>query len=123
MTISEAIEKIDNLKPNTYSQQDKVEWLSILDLMVKVEIIDTHEGGDSIEFSGYDDETDINTEMLVPEPYSTVYLSWLESKIDYTNGEYGKYNNSASVFNADYSRFENYYNRKHMPIGNRIKFF
>ena len=50
MTIIEAINRADRLKPNTYSQQDKVNWLSTLDGIVKKEIIDTHEGGEDVRF-------------------------------------------------------------------------
>ena len=123
MTIIEAIEKIDSLKPNAYSQSDKISWLSDLDQMIKNEIIDSHEGADEILFNGYTDDTDIKTELLVPAPYDAVYMSWLEARIDYANGEYGKYNNSTVMFNKDYSNFNNYYNRNHMPLGNKIKFF
>lgn len=123
MTIAEAIERIDDLKPNNYTQHDKIVWLNQVDLLIKREIIDTHEDGEDIEFSGYDDETNIETPLLVGDPYSTLYISWLETKIDYSNGEYAKYNNSATVFNTDYQNYERWYNRHHMPKGTQIKFF
>ena len=56
MTIIEAINRVDSVKPNTYSQQDKVHWLSNLDGVVKREIIDTHEGGEDVKFEGYNEE-------------------------------------------------------------------
>lgn len=46
MTIAEVISKVDELKPNTYTTEDKVEWLSNLDSRVKSQIIDAHEGTD-----------------------------------------------------------------------------
>ena len=45
MKLIEAISKIDNLKHNTFTHEDKVGWLSRLDHMVCREILDTHEGG------------------------------------------------------------------------------
>ena len=42
MKISEAIGKIDALKPNTYKEDIKIGWLSTLDGIIKKEIIDTH---------------------------------------------------------------------------------
>ena len=123
MTIIEAINKIDTLKPNSYTQLDKIKWLSELDGSIKIEIIDTHEGGSDIAFSGYDDKTDINTKLLVSAPHEDLYIKWLESKIDYNNAEYGKYNNSSIAFNNAYSVFERYYNRHHMPIQKKMKFF
>lgn len=123
MTIIEAINKIDALKPNTYSQDDKIKWLSILDGIIKAEVIDTHEGWETVVFNGYDYEVSVNTELLVPYPYDDLYIKWLESQIDYTNAEYGKYNNSVTAYNTAYSAFSRYYNRKHKPIQTRLKFF
>lgn len=123
MTIAEAIQCIDNLKPNTYSEIDKIKWLSKLDGIVKKEIIDTHEGGDSVVFNGYDENTSTDTELIVKAPYDDIYTSWLETRIDYANGEYAKYNNSTTVFNTAYSAFASAYNREHMPIGTKAKYF
>ena len=123
MKIIEAINKIDTLKHNTYSQEDKVDWLSRLDSMVKRMVIDTHEGGDDVVFSGYGDITDLNTELLIPEPFDECYLRWMEAQIDYHNGEYDKYNNAIDMFNTAYTGYKNYYNSTHMPKGKNLKFF
>ncbi len=122
MKIMEAINRIDSLKHNAYSQSDKVAWLSRLDEMVKKNIIDTHEG-DEVTFTGYDDSTDLQTELLIPAPYDEVYLRWMEAQIDYHNGEYDKYNNAIEMFNTAYEGYRNYYNRTHMPKGKKFKFF
>lgn len=123
MKIIEAINRIDSLKHNTYSMNEKVAWLSRLDSMVKRLIIDTHEDGEDITFTGYDDTTDPETELLVPAPFDEMYLRWLEAQIDYTNGEYDKYNNSILMYQAAYDGYANYYNRNHMPKGKKIKFW
>ena len=123
MTIIEAINQIDSLKHNTYTQSDKVAWLSRLDSMVKKHIIDTHEGADEVAFTGYDDSTDLQTELLVLEPYDEVYLRWMEAQIDYHNGEYERYNNAIDMFNTAFEGYKNYYNRTHMPKGKKFKFF
>ena len=123
MTIIEMITDVDALKPNGYEQPYKVQWLSQLDSRVKQDIIDTHEGGEDVSFSGYNDDTPIDTKLLIPPPYDDVYRFWLEAQIDYANGEYTKYNNSMAMFNTAYSAYERYYNRTHMPKGNKLKFF
>lgn len=123
MTIIEAINKVDVLKPNNYTQTEKVKWLSNLDGLIKSEIIDTHEGGENIVFNGYEDTTPVETELLVPYPYDDLYIKWLESQIDYNNAEYQKYNNSTKAYNNAYSAFERYYNRQHMPKQTKIKYF
>ena len=123
MKIIEAISRIDALKHNTYSQSDKVRWLSTLDSMVKRHVIDTHEGGEEVVFTGYDDKTDVNAELLIPAPYDDAYLHWLESKIDYHNGEYGRYNNALDMFSTFYDGYKADYNRTHMPKRTKLKYF
>ena len=122
MTIIEAINKIDMLKSNTYSQEDKVDWLSRLDWMIKRHIIDTHAGAENVAFAGYGDGTDLHTELLVPVPYDEVYLRWLEAQIDYHNGEIDKYNVAITMFNTAYEGYEKYYNKTHMPIASGSRF-
>jgi hypothetical protein len=123
MTIMDAIFRIGELKPNSYSQSEKIKWLSTLDGIVKREIIDTHEGGEDIAFKGYDENSDLATVLLIPAPYDDIYLRWLEAQIDYANGEYAKYNNSMTAYNDAYTAFQRYYNRTHMPKGKKLKFF
>ena len=64
MTIAQVITRLDELKHNTYSQSQKIAWLSKVDSMVKRHIIDTHEGGEKVSFTGYDDDTDLQTQLL-----------------------------------------------------------
>ena len=123
MKIIDAINTIDTLKHNTYTQTDKLAWLSTLDSMVKRQIIDTHEGADEVTFNGYDDSTDMDTELLVEAPFDEMYLRWLEAQIDYTNGEYGKYNNAILMYNTTFTAYKNHYNRTHKPLGESFKFF
>ena len=122
MKIIEAINRIDSLKHNTYTQNDKVSWLSEVEFDVVNNVINTHEG-DEITFTGYDGSTDLQTELLIPAPYDKVYLLWMEAQIDYYNGEYEKYNNASDLFNTAYNDFKNHYNRTHKPKGKKFKFF
>ena len=124
MKIREAIERIDSQKHNVYSQNDKIAWLSRLDFLVKTLIIDAHEGGETVEFTGYNDRTDMETELLVPAPFDDMYLRWLEAMIDYHNSDDDRYNNAIILFNNAYEDFKKYYTRTHMPKshGNRFIF-
>ena len=123
MTIMDAIFRIGELKPNSYSQTEKIKWLSSLDGVIKSEIIDTHEDGENIVFSGYTEDADLTTVLLVPAPYDDIYLRWLEAQIDYNNGEIAKYNNSIVAYNDAYDLYQKHYNRTHMPKGKKFKFF
>ena len=123
MTILEAINQIDALKPNAFLQEDKMRWLNTVENYIKTEIIDTHEGAERVSFSKYDVNTPTKTELLVSAPYDVLYLRWLEAQIDYANAELGKYNNSITLFNSAYADFRNYYNRNNMPKSTKLKYF
>ena len=122
MTIAEVISKVDALKPNTYTPEDKIDWLSNLDARVKSQIIDTHECNEPIYFYGYDSVSDMETELLVPAPYDEMYLRWLEAMIDYHNSEDGHYNNAIMLFNNAYEGYKKHYTRTHMPISTGKRF-
>lgn len=124
MKIIEAINSLDALKFNTYSQDDKVQWLSRLDSMVKRQIIDTHEGADAVSFDGYTADTPLDTILLVPAPYDEVYLRWMEAQIDYHNGEYNKYSNAIIMFNTAFEAYQKHYNSAYNPVqrGRRFLF-
>jgi hypothetical protein len=124
MTIAEAISRVDSLKPNTYTYDDKVSWLSTLDTKVKTQVIDAHESDQSFSFNGYNEMTDSNQELLVPAPYDEMYVYWLTAMIDYYNNEDARYNNAVILFDNSYERYKSYYTRNNMPKskGNRFVF-
>lgn len=122
MKVIEAIDRIDSLKHNTYTNREKVDWLSTLDGIIKDQIIDTHEGGDDVDFKGYNDTEHMETEMIAKAPYDVLYVRWLEAQIDYYNGEIARYNNSMMMYQAAFDDYQRYYNRTHMPKGQTLKF-
>ena len=122
MTILEAIHRVDALKPNAFTQHDKVMWLSALDGKVQIEVYDTHHDSPD-EFHPYTDDTMLDTELAVPYPYDDVYEAWLEAQIDAQNREIVSYNNNTAVFNARYADFKSYWNRTHKPKSERLCFF
>lgn len=122
MTIKEAVTRLDALKFNTYTQTDKVDWLSRLDSMIKKQIIDKHEGAEIISFQGYTEDTPMETVLLVPAPHDEMYLRWMEAQIDYHNGEYDKYNNAIILFNSAFESYAAYYNQNHKPVSRGRRF-
>lgn len=112
MTIIESLNMADALKPNTYDQMTKIQWLSQLDLMVKHDVYDTHDVVSPI-FSGYNQDTPLDTVLLIPSPYDRVYQRWLDAQIDLANGEIDRFNASILLFNKDYTEFINDFNRKY----------
>lgn len=122
MTIREAIERTDALKYNNYSMAEKIAWLSQLDMDIKKNILDLHEGGCFCSFWGYSQDTAPETRLLVPAPYDQIYLRWLEAQIDYHNGEFDRYNASIILYNNAFDSYAAYYKRNHMPLSRGSRF-
>lgn len=124
MTIREILDTVDRLKPNQYSTEDKIDWLSVLDGLIYIEVFATHEDSPVDVFTGYE-VSDQDESLLVPEPYAyDIYLYYLEARIDQENNEIVKYNQTISLYNAAYLRFLDYWNRGHgyEPEGSRFRF-
>lgn len=122
MTINEAIERTDKLKPNQYEYGTKVGWLSKLDGMIYREIISTHEGGNVENFTGYKD-AEPSTELLAEYPYDEdIYNYFLQAQIDKENGETAKYNVSITLYNSAFMKYQDWYNRTHLPLPAKTRF-
>lgn len=113
MKIIEAVNQTDSLKPNTFSTKQKILWLSQIDALVKRQVIDAHEGAESVHFSGYDETTDTQTVLIMQSPFDMSYLYWLEAQIHYANEDMDMYNAAMSMFNATYDAFKADYKRNH----------
>ncbi len=122
MTIKDCIDIVDNLKPNQYTIKDKVMWLSFIEEIIINEVLKTHEGYDGRydDFSGYSEDK-ISVTLIVPSPYDRLYTAYLKMKIDESNGETARYNNSAILYNTYMAEYRKYYNKTHMPLGNGKK--
>lgn len=123
MTINDAITMVDIKKPNLYDTATKIEWLSKLDGMVWLDVLSTHAGNPAEDFKGYTQDTDMETELLVKHPYDEdVYNYFLQAQIDSENGEMAKYNVSITLFNDAMKKFQDFWNRTHMPLHIRREF-
>ena len=121
MTIQAAIDMIDSLKVNTFENHQKVAWLSDLDGMVWGDIITTHEGvPDGVIYRGYDQTTEPDTVLLVPEPYTDIYKHYMAMQMDAANRDNNEYAKDKMLFNAAWQILCDYWNRKHLPIS-RVK--
>ena len=115
MRVQDAIEKADRLRPNRFSDMEKIEWLSILDGQVYDEVISRYEENVDVVFDGYDEEH-MNEDLLIPDTYAKVYVDYLMAQIDFYNRDMGMYNNQIAVFSNGYQDFKNWYIRNHMPM-------
>lgn len=114
MTVIEAIEILDKLRPNQYKVPQKLRWLSDLDGKIFEDVYLTHEDNKLESFEKYT-EDDMTKELLIPEPYTEIYEHYLSAQI-YYNNEMARYSNSMVMYNNELAEFEAWYNRKHKPV-------
>ena len=111
MTIREAIDRVDNLLFNTYTDAEKINWLSRLDEQVALLVQDAG----SADRPWYTADADKDTRLLVPSPFDEMYIYWLMAQMSYANGEIDKYNNAIALYNTEYAAYEKWYHRNHRP--------
>ena len=117
MNIQEALDFADQMKPNMMSRQVKIAYLQEIDQLIYEEILLKHEHTQEQEvMPEYDTDTPDGTELLVPDPYSMLYVYWLMSKIDLLNMELDKYNNDRTLFENAYDTMSDWWTRTKMPI-------
>ena len=114
MTIREAITYVDTNRPNAFSTENKVEWLSELDARIAGNVLLMSPA--DLQHFAYTEEDDLDTELLVSFPYDKLYTQYLCAKVDEGNGEYNRYVNSSVIFNASYNNFVNWFLSCYDPI-------
>lgn len=133
MTLIQAVNEADNLKPNMYGLPEKIKWLSRLDRRIFEDILCTHELSEEerepflnedgeMAFSEYT-EDDQDKALTVREPYDELYVHWLCAQIDLYNREFTGFNASNAIFESTYLAFRDAFNRTHMPKGRRKNYF
>ena len=115
MTINRALEIINQTHPSEYDRATLVGWLSDLDKRA-YEMQLKHEGTWAIDFSGYTENTDGDTEMLIESPYDEIYPTYLDMKISLSDRDYSFYNNAAVLFETAWQNYTAHINRTHKPI-------
>lgn len=114
MKVSELISFVDIIKPNAFPVSAKVAWLNEVEGMVWTEVMLLS----PLEFvpHTYDDSTgEGDADLLVVPPHSKLYNTYLCAMIDFANGEYDKYQNTMTLFNAHFSEFMRWYATHYRP--------
>lgn len=124
MTINEAICRFEEERPGKkLTIEQMIERLSRLDLRIKHDIIDIHEGEEDQTFNGYPEDVDTDTVLLAPAPYDCMYISWLECQNELLLADYDRYNVALTVFQEQYDDFAKYYLRTHRPYSRPMRYF
>ncbi len=114
MTLIEAINEADRLRPNAFSAEDKIRWLERLDRRIAREILQTHRGT-AVSAPDYG-SADAGRTLLAEAPYDEMYVRWLCAQMDFFNGETDSFNADNALFEALFSGYRNRVNREHLPL-------
>ena len=96
MTIQTLINKVQEEKPNTFSNEKLLSFINEIESDVAEQV-----NMDQRVYS--DDDTDV--ELMVPAPYDRLYVSYVKAMIDYSNEEYPSYQLNASQHMQDFRDF------------------
>ena len=95
MTIRRLIDKVQEEKPNTFTDEKLLEYINEIEYETAEQL--------AVDFEPYDEVDD--TELLVAEPYSRLYVSYLKAMVDYANEEYASYQNNQAQHVQDFRDF------------------
>ena len=110
-TVSSVITRVDDIKPNAFSNETKTQWLNEVEGMVQTEVFLWA----SEQIITYDYATNADTELLVQPPHDKLYWAYLTAMIDFANGEYNKYQNSMEMYNEYYRNFVRWFANTYKP--------
>lgn len=113
MTVKELFDTIDRMRPNAYTEMEKIAMLNTLEGRIYTEIINRAEGKDLFFHPFREGEEE--RELIVPVPYTNIYVFYLASMIDFYNGDSGRYNDSIVMYNQAWEDFAAHYRREHKP--------
>lgn len=129
-TVAQIIEQYNAERPNQTEDSVKVTWLRRCEQMLINEIYVQHEHDLEAEsrielsvtgstlhikaagsFAEHIASFDMDTTLLVPEPYDELYLHYLDQKIAYLNNDKARYNTASAMYNNALLTYQQYFNR------------
>lgn len=109
MKIRELLDYIDDVRPNAFSETQKLVWINELEARIQRDVLL------SAELWQYQLPEDENVDLILNPPHDAIYRHWMEAMIDYANGEYSKYQNTMQMFNAKWSSFVAWFAETYRP--------
>ena len=121
MTAMEAITQADRLRPNQYPPEDKMRWLLRLEKRIWKDIL-LHYDTEVPEPAGIM-ETGEDVQLTAETPYDEMYIHWLCAQMALYDQEAENFNMANDLFESVYGQFRNAYNREHMPLSARKRYW
>ncbi len=101
MKVGQIISIVDELKENEINEEIKMFWINEVEWRISGEIF-KRKIGEFKELVSFSDE------LSVPEPYSRLYVLYLDAMIAFSKGEYDTYFTVIAEFEkvfSEYARF------------------
>lgn len=111
MKLTEVIARVDDIKPNAFTDATKTAWINECEGLVQTEVMLIA----AVDVIQYDYETDAQTELLAKPPHDKIYWAYLAALIDFANGEYNKYQNTMQLFNSYFGEYMRWYALHYRP--------
>lgn len=117
MTIGDAIEYVDRIKPNNFGNDDMIRWVNEVEAMIQTRILllDIH---DVTQYGTWTEDSE--KELLIPPPYDRVYTTWLLAQVDNANGEYNRYANTKLQFDEAFGELARWVSQTYAPGNKQI---
>lgn len=113
MTLRELFTTVDQLRPNAFTDAEKIRMVNTVEGRIYKDILSKYEGEEPI-FTPFEEGQE-ERELAVPVPYTDVYVFYLTSMMDFYNGDSGRYNDSMVLYNQAWNDFQAYYLQTHTP--------
>ena len=110
MTIQALIDKIQEEKPNSFSDEKLLSFVNEIEKDVAEQL--------QVETATYENIDD--TELLAPAPYDRLYSSYVKAMIDYANEEYASYENNQIQHVQDFRDFVDWIVRTKQVLVSRV---
>ena len=111
MKIREVISYVDSIKPNAFTDEVKVQWINEVEGYVQTDVMLL----DILEVIKYSYPDDMDTELLVANPHSKIYYTYMVAMVDFANGEYNKYANTLQMYNEFLNEYMIWYADHYRP--------
>lgn len=111
MTIKKLIDKVQEEKPNTFTDEKIISFLVEVEADVAEEL--------RVEKPVYT-SADTEHDLLAPSPYDRLYVSYVKAMIDYSNEEYDSYANNQAQHIQDFRDFSDWVVRTGQAESNDI---
>lgn len=111
MTIQQVLNTIQTTTDIDITDTELISYLSKIDAKIKAEIIDIHTDEKLKDWQPYTIETPKDTELIVPDSHSNLYIYYVKAQLDYKVDEIDRYTNNMIMFNQEYAEFYKWYSR------------